>query len=155
MHSPANANRSSRAGQQVWRLFELPLLMCLLPLVGCGRPAPAERSDPPTLPAASTAEEPAEQAVSEGWPCWRGATHDNHCPDPDPPVRWSTTENIVWKAQVPGRGHATPCIWKDQIFVATADEQEQVQSLVSLDRRTGEPLWQRTIHRGHFLPKTT
>ena len=123
--------------------------MCLWPLIGCGRMAPAGRSDPP----APSASSPAEQTIPESWPCWRGATHDNHSPDSHPPVCWSKTENVVWRAQVPGRGHATPCIWKHQIFVPTADEQEQVQSLVCLDRRTGEPLWQRAVHRGHFLPK--
>ena len=118
-------------------------------LAGCARPAPVvQRAAPPTIAGSE-----ADQADPENWPCWRGAIGDNQSADPQPPLRWSETENVVWKVPVPGRGHATPCIWNDQILVATADEQEQIQMLLGYDRRSGEQLWQCLIHRGHFLPK--
>jgi hypothetical protein len=37
--------------------------------------------------------------------------------------------------------------------MATADERQQIQSVISLDRATGKPLWQTEVSRGGF-PKT-
>jgi outer membrane protein assembly factor BamB len=66
-------------------------------------------------------------------------------------VTWSETENVIWEAEVPGRGHASPCIWGDAIYLATADEDHQTQSLLCYDRETGEARWSREIHRGEFM----
>jgi len=38
----------------------------------------------------------------------------------DAPLHWSDTENIKWKAPIPGRGHSSPVLWGDKIFVTTA-----------------------------------
>jgi outer membrane protein assembly factor BamB len=36
------------------------------------------------------------------------------------PVRWSDTSNVAWKVEIAGRGHSSPVIWGDRIFVTTA-----------------------------------
>lgn len=36
------------------------------------------------------------------------------------PTIWSETENIVWKAAIPGEGHSSPVISGDQIWLTTA-----------------------------------
>jgi outer membrane protein assembly factor BamB len=88
---------------------------------------------------------------SEGdWPWWRGIDRDNHAKGPVPPTTWTKEENIVWKANVPGRGHATPILWDDQVFVVTADEQSQEQFLIAFDRATGEQRWQTKLHQGDW-----
>jgi outer membrane protein assembly factor BamB len=38
----------------------------------------------------------------------------------DAPTQWSLTENIKWKIPIAGRGHSTPVIWGDRIFLTTA-----------------------------------
>jgi outer membrane protein assembly factor BamB len=38
----------------------------------------------------------------------------------DAPTTWSDTSNIKWKTEIPGRGHSTPAIWGDRIFLTTA-----------------------------------
>jgi len=53
------------------------------------------------------------------WPKWRGPNDDGMARG-DAPVRWGDTENIRWKAAIPGRGHSSPVIWGDKIFVTTA-----------------------------------
>ena len=55
------------------------------------------------------------------WPWWRGPTLDGHAQGPRPPVRWSSRENVLWRTAVPGRGHASPCIWGERIFLSTAE----------------------------------
>jgi outer membrane protein assembly factor BamB len=84
------------------------------------------------------------------WPWWRGINRDNHATGPVPPTTWSKEENIVWKASVPGRGHATPILWDDQVFVVTADETSQEQFLIAYDRATGEQRWLTKLHQGSW-----
>src|SRR5271155_3207349 len=47
-------------------------------------------------------------------PDWNGIARG------DAPLHWSDTENVKWKAEIPGRGHSSPVIWGDRIFVTTA-----------------------------------
>ena len=54
------------------------------------------------------------------WPQWRGPTATGVAPHGNPPVTWSESENIRWKVEVPGIGHATPIVWGDSVYVQTA-----------------------------------
>lgn len=88
------------------------------------------------------------------WPWWRGPHRNGIAPaNQYPPLRWSETENIVWKAPVPGRGHGSPTVVGEKIFLATADEQQEVQSVLCYDRQTGTQLWKTDVHRGGFQAK--
>ena len=84
------------------------------------------------------------------WPWWRGPGRDGKSRDRQAPVSWSETKNVVWKTPVPGRGHSSPCVWGDRLFLATADEDAETQSLVCFDRDSGRRLWIREIHRGYL-----
>jgi outer membrane protein assembly factor BamB len=45
------------------------------------------------------------------WAQWRGPNHNNVAVDGQTvPAEWSESRNIVWKASVPGRGHASPTV---------------------------------------------
>ncbi|MEX2264098.1 MAG: PQQ-binding-like beta-propeller repeat protein [Bryobacteraceae bacterium] len=102
------------------------------------------------------------------WPKWRGPNDDGMALG-DAPLRWSDTENIRWKLHIPGRGHSSPVLWGDKIFLTTAiptEEKPQQQSaaggrkgfgggdtgpqpehrleLICIDKKTGKVLWQRT-----------
>jgi outer membrane protein assembly factor BamB len=92
----------------------------------------------------------------------------------DAPLHWSDTENIKWKTTIPGRGHSSPVLWGDKIFLTTAVPTSQVADaphnrngmggdpnpqpehrfeVICLDRNTGKVLWQRiaktaTPHEG-------
>ncbi len=83
------------------------------------------------------------------WPGWRGPTRDGHAaPGETAPVTWSETENVVWRAPVRGRGHGSPTVVGDRIFLATADPATQEQLVLAFDRATGKPLWATVVHRG-------
>jgi outer membrane protein assembly factor BamB len=58
-------------------------------------------------------------ANSAHWPEWRGPFL-NGMAATDAPTAWSDTKNIKWKTAIPGRGHSTPIIWGDKIFLTTA-----------------------------------
>ena len=53
------------------------------------------------------------------WPQWRGP-HANGLAEGKPPIEWSETKNVQWKAQIPGQGHGTPVVWGDKIFLLAA-----------------------------------
>jgi outer membrane protein assembly factor BamB len=54
------------------------------------------------------------------WPKWRGPLMTGVAPHATPPVEWSETKNVRWKVEIPGKGSATPVVWKDRIYVLTA-----------------------------------
>ncbi len=58
---------------------------------------------------------------TQSWAAWRGPLGTGEAPTADPPTVWSETENIKWKTQIPGRGHSTPIVWKDLIFLTAAE----------------------------------
>jgi outer membrane protein assembly factor BamB len=58
--------------------------------------------------------------LEKNWHQWRGPFMTGVSPDGDPPLEWSETKNIKWKIAIPGRGHATPIVWGDQMFIQTA-----------------------------------
>ena len=125
-------------------------LLASLPLwTGCGKPPPIQE----ITATARSGERPTVElaTVTPGdWPWWRGTRQDGQADGKGVPLTWSETENIVWKADVPGRGHSSPTVRGQHVFVSTADEQAKVQSLLCFDRDSGERLWQTEIHRDHF-----
>lgn len=58
------------------------------------------------------------------WPAWRGPLGNGVAPKARPPIEWSSTKNIRWKVEIPGRGHATPIVWGDRIYIQTAVEKK-------------------------------
>lgn len=56
------------------------------------------------------------------WPTWRGEGMRGLAPDANPPIEFSESQNLKWKVPVPGRGHSTPVIWGEKIFLLTAIE---------------------------------
>ena len=89
--------------------------------------------------------------ASTDWAWWRGPTRDGVAPSgQQPPAEWTQEKNVRWKVAVPGRGHGSPTVVGDHIFLATADEVKEIQSLLCFDRKTGAQLWKTDIHHGGF-----
>ena len=106
-----------------------------------------------------TAGEPDKSALgklsgpkSADWPWWRGPQRTGIAvADQTPPVEFSDGKNVRWKTPLTGRGHGSATVVGKKVFLATADDTEQVQSVVCLDRDTGKQLWQTPVHKGHFI----
>ena len=97
------------------------------------------------------ADEPITVAPTD-WPWWRGPKRNGVAdPNQKPPLKWSENENVLWKAKVPGRGHGSPIVVGDQVFLPTADHDTEVQSVLCYDRKGGKLLWQTEVHRGNFV----
>ncbi|HEV3342537.1 MAG TPA: PQQ-binding-like beta-propeller repeat protein [Pirellulales bacterium] len=94
-------------------------------------------------------------AQGEDWPCWRGPRGDGSSDERNVPTTWdgANGENIVWKVEVPGTGHASPVVWEDRIFVASCLEGENDRLLICLDRRSGKTLWQQSVMKSPLEKK--
>jgi outer membrane protein assembly factor BamB len=81
------------------------------------------------------------------WPWWRGAERNGHAAaDQTPPHSWDAEKNVVWKAPVPGRGHGSPIVVGNRIFLATAAVDTHVQSVICYARASGKQVWKTDIH---------
>jgi len=65
-------------------------------------------------------------ALSANWPQWRGPGGMGISTEKNLPVEWSTTKNIKWKTAIAGRGHSSPVVWGNKIFLTTAIEGDVV-----------------------------
>ena len=64
------------------------------------------------------------------WPGWRGPRGDGVADDGPYPLRWGPTENVKWKVEIPGRGHSSPVVWGDRIFLTTCIVPERKRVLL-------------------------
>jgi outer membrane protein assembly factor BamB len=64
----------------------------------------------------------AARAEEENWPRFRGPTGLGYTVEQNLPVEWGGPQgkNVVWKSALKGEGHASPVVWGDAVFVATA-----------------------------------
>jgi outer membrane protein assembly factor BamB len=118
---------------------------------------------------------PRDESAEHNWPQWRGPLATGAAPHAEPPVVWSERDgtNIRWKTPIPGRGHSTPIVWGDRVFLTTAipfgealpprpstapgnhdnlpvTHRHKFVAL-ALDRKSGEILWQRNLREA--LPR--
>lgn len=90
-------------------------------------------------------------ADAEDWSQWRGPNGNNIAPaGQSVPTEWSSTRNVIWKVEVPGRGHASPTVIGDLIVLSSADEAGQQQGVFGFDRGTGRQLWGTAVSQGGF-----
>lgn len=62
----------------------------------------------------------ASAPVDRTWPQFRGHAGRGISAIDTLPTKWSTTINVAWNAEVPGRGWSSPIVWDDQVIVTSA-----------------------------------
>lgn len=93
-----------------------------------------KRSLPLLFAAAFLAAGPSSLIAEDEWPQFRGPKGNGHSDATGLPLKWSESENIVWKTAIPGSGHSSPVISGNQIWLTTAivnplPEEEQKRRL--------------------------
>ena len=115
-------------------------------------------------PALRAAAEAATMIEVEGeatryWTRWRGPSGQGIVKSGKYTDTWSPTEGIKWKVPVPGRGHSSPIIWRDHIFMTTAHDDGARVSMVAFRRSDGKQLWETFVptKQGveHVYPKNS
>jgi outer membrane protein assembly factor BamB len=82
-----------------------------------------------------------EGEAARYWSRWRGPGGQGVAADKGYPDAWSDTENVLWRTKVPGRGHSSPIVWADHIFLTTAYSDGRA-SVLAFRRSDGRPLWE-------------
>ena len=110
------------------------------------------------------------------WPQWRGPDGLGISTEKNLPTEWSTSKNIKWKTPIVGRGHSSPIVWGNRVFLTTAVEGDVVPGakaathsidgkefrhpdsvgadrkhlfkVIALDRTTGKIVWEQTAFEG-------
>lgn len=76
------------------------------------------------------------------WPRWRGPSGQGIAEGTGYVDRWSATENVIWKVEVPGRGNSSPIVWGDRIFLTSATGDGSKRVLLCYRRSDGKLLWE-------------
>lgn len=94
----------------------------------------------------------ASVAPSRDWPGWRGPARDGVASGEVPPQTWSEQSQVRWRTPVPGRGHSSPTVAAGKVFLSTAYDLDQRQSVLAFDAQSGRVLWETVLHRGGLEP---
>ena len=68
------------------------------------------------------------------WSQWRGADGTGVATAVNLPAEWQPDKNIKWKTAIIGRGHSSPIIWGNRIFLTTDIEGEKVPGAKAVPR---------------------
>jgi outer membrane protein assembly factor BamB len=99
--------------------------------------------------------------AAEDWPQFRGPGGQGASAAKNVPVRWSATENVAWKTEVPGLGWSSPVLADGKLYLTTAVEQKAGQAslrALCLSADTGKAEWDVEVFRkkaGHMHPKNS
>lgn len=114
----------------------------------------------------------------DNWPQWRGPRGQGVSEEKNLPLEWSPTKNIKWKTPIAGRGHSSPIVWGNRLFLTTSiegavipgatavkhivnnevvnlpdtvgAERSHTLKLICVDTESGRILWERTVHEGRM-----
>ncbi len=121
---------------------------------GCRKDVPEQTNDevsqvPEAVVEAKIDDMASAVAAVGDWPWRRGPGGDNVCEaGQNPPTKWSETENILWKVELAGKGHATPCVYGARIYLASGDKKQESIWMQCLDRETGNEVWRTEVYQG-------
>ena len=92
------------------------------------------------------------------WTQFRGPGGLGISDEKDLPVKWSSTENVVWKVALPGPGASCPVVAKERVYLTCytgyglepnkGEQQQLLRHLLCFDRKSSKPVWSK-----EFKPK--
>ncbi len=94
--------------------------------------------------------------ASDDWSRFRGPGGQGVSRGGALPVKWSTTENLAWKTEMPGPGGSSPVVFGDRIFLtcysgyampgaAGGDLEALQRHVVCVQRADGKLLWKKDV----------
>ena len=94
-------------------------------------------------------------ASSTDWPRFLGPTGAAVVAESKAPLKWSDSENVLWKAEMPGPGSSSPIVLGDKVFVTcwtgygdkegANDSSKLTRHLICLSRADGKVLWDSAV----------
>jgi outer membrane protein assembly factor BamB len=96
------------------------------------------------------------EADANDWPRFRGPSGMGTSRATGLPVTWSDTENIVWKAELPGPGASSPIVFNDRIYLTCytgffvpgesgGSQEDLKRHLIAVRRTDGSIIWDQSM----------
>jgi outer membrane protein assembly factor BamB len=76
--------------------------------------------------------------AGDNWPRFHGPNGDCRSDATGLPLKWSESENVVWKTSIHDKGWSSPVVWGKQVWMTTAREDGKEMFAVCVDRDTGK-----------------
>src|SRR5258708_25707087 len=117
--------------------------------------------------------------AADDWPGWRGPSANGVSTVTGLPISWSAVRNVAWKIAVEGRGHSSPVISGNRLFLttdiegdvipgaeppkhtlrrqpfrhpdATSGDRKHTLKVLCFDLASGKLLWERTAYEGRVV----
>lgn len=81
----------------------------------------------------------------DNWPQFRGPQGTGIGSDKiSLPAQFGPTQALLWKTDLP-KGHGSPCVWGDRIFVTGFDAAASKLEVIAVERKNGQIAWRATI----------
>jgi hypothetical protein len=77
---------------------------------------------------------------TDNWPQFRGPDGDGHSAARGLPLKWSESENIVWKTPIHDKGWSSAVIFGSQIWLTSATSDGRALYAICIDRSSGKIL---------------
>jgi len=112
----------------------------------------------------------AAATADASWPQFRGSGVAGVSANTNLPDKWSATESVAWKTDLPGRSWSSPIVWGDRVFLTAVlnlgeseppkkglylggerpvpSKSEHQWKALCLDLATGKARWEKTVHQG-------
>jgi hypothetical protein len=84
-------------------------------------------------------------ARADNWPAWRGPTGQGTTAETKLPLKWSATDGVKWKIDLPDAGNSTPIVWGEFVFLTQASDKGKTRALWCLNRNTGAKVWDKSV----------
>ncbi len=82
--------------------------------------------------------------AESNWTRFRGPLGTGHSEDTNVPTKWDE-KAVVWKTELKGSGQSSVVNWGDQLFLTSSNETGEERYVISLDKKTGNVLWERSV----------
>jgi outer membrane protein assembly factor BamB len=121
-------------------------------------------------------------SADNDWPGWRGPAGNGVSPLKKLPTTWSAEQNIAWSTPLEGKGHSSPAVWGNRVFLTVdlegdpvpgkvvpkhtaqgrpfrnpdsccADKKHTIK-LKCFDAGTGKQVWETVLHDGEVYDET-
>lgn len=85
--------------------------------------------------------------TAQDWTRFRGPDGLGVSKDKNVPSTWSETENLLWKAKLPGPGASSPIVVGSKVFVTSysGSARAMKRQLTCFDKKSGKEIWQKSI----------
>ncbi|MFK8110604.1 MAG: PQQ-binding-like beta-propeller repeat protein [Rubripirellula sp.] len=132
-------------------LYSVAAIIALFALSGCGKKNPVREIS--VVDSGIALAEPNTTLAESDWNQWRGPQLNGIAPAQELVTSWDDEANVVWRSDIAGRGHGSPIVIADSVYLATCIDDQDTQQLISYDRTSGKHRWTTAIHDAGLPPK--